>query len=158
LESTRSPYHSKSHARREKKKAKEQLSGGGLLDIASALKGVDSDEEEDGEDRHVQEGEDEAMVEGERLAKPKKKKNKTGMIGEGKGATLTGKQRKRALCVLASYTYGLHTNDRYRKMERLRHPLILSNPSYSANPFATIRTHASNTLVKHQVPTPADAS
>lgn len=39
-----------------------------------------------------------------------------------------------------------------RKIERLRHPLILSNPQFGSNPFQTIRTHAQNTLIKH-VPT-----
>lgn len=35
-----------------------------------------------------------------------------------------------------------------RELEKLRQPLILSNPQYSSNPFQTIRTHAQNTLVK----------
>jgi len=55
-----------------------------------------------------------------------------GQIGEGKQAPLRNSQRKRAL-----------------QTERLRIPLILSNPEYAANPFKTIRTHAQNTLIKH---------
>ncbi|KAG1757454.1 ribosome biogenesis protein SLX9-domain-containing protein [Suillus lakei] len=40
------------------------------------------------------------------------------------------------------------------ELEKLRQPLILSNPQYSSNPFQTIRTHAQNTLVKRaDVPT-----
>lgn len=39
-------------------------------------------------------------------------------------------------------------NPLFRELEKLRQPLILSNPQYSSNPFQTIRTHALNTLVK----------
>ncbi|KIK71165.1 hypothetical protein GYMLUDRAFT_319187 [Collybiopsis luxurians FD-317 M1] len=56
-------------------------------------------------------------------------------IGEGQRVTLSDTQRKKAL-----------------KVERLRHPLILSNPKFSSNPFETIRQHAENTLLKHEVP------
>jgi ribosome biogenesis protein SLX9 len=37
----------------------------------------------------------------------------------------------------------------YRELERFRHPLILQNPEFSANPFETIQIHAKNTLLKH---------
>ena len=36
--------------------------------------------------------------------------------------------------------------------ERRRIPMILANSEFSSNPFQTIRKHAQNTLVKHQVP------
>ena len=39
-----------------------------------------------------------------------------------------------------------------RAAERLRVPMILSNPEFSSNPFETIRKHAQNTLLKHEVP------
>ncbi|KAI0002067.1 ribosome biogenesis protein SLX9-domain-containing protein [Russula vinacea] len=35
------------------------------------------------------------------------------------------------------------------KAERFRQPLIRSNPEFAASPFETIRTHARNTLVPH---------
>ena len=43
-------------------------------------------------------------------------------------------------------------------MERLRAPMILANPDYASNPFQTIRTHARNTLLKHELPAPWDAT
>ncbi|KAL4064931.1 ribosome biogenesis protein SLX9-domain-containing protein [Scleroderma yunnanense] len=57
---------------------------------------------------------------------------KTRQIGEGRGNPLTRSQRRRAL-----------------EVERLRHPLILSDPRFSNSPFETIRIHAQNTLEKH---------
>lgn len=62
---------------------------------------------------------------------PPQAKARSGIIGEGKDAPLTKAQRKRVL-----------------EMERLRHPLILTDPHYAAHPFQTIRTHAQNTLEK----------
>ncbi|OBZ80039.1 hypothetical protein A0H81_00893 [Grifola frondosa] len=64
-----------------------------------------------------------------------KAKPKPGQIGEGKGVPLSKAQRKRAL-----------------QVERMRVPMILSNPEFTLNPFQTIRTHAQNTLLKHQPP------
>jgi len=60
---------------------------------------------------------------------------KSGKIGEGKGLLFTATRRKRAL-----------------QLELIRQPAILSNKDFASNPFGTIRTHAQNTLVKHQVP------
>ncbi|KAI0331942.1 hypothetical protein GY45DRAFT_1344944 [Cubamyces sp. BRFM 1775] len=128
LEQSRSPY-SKSHERRLKRKAKEQVAGG-MGDIKAAISAVEDDipvaamnsiADEDGTD----------ATEG---PKPKSKP-KPGQIGEGKGAPLSKNQRKRAL-----------------QLERMRIPLILATPEFSANPFQTIRTHAQNTLVKHEPP------
>jgi hypothetical protein len=59
-----------------------------------------------------------------------------GQIGQGKGTPLTRSQRRRAL-----------------KAERFRQPLIRADPSFTANPFGTIRTHAQNTLVPRQATT-----
>ncbi|KAF8507144.1 hypothetical protein F5888DRAFT_74732 [Russula emetica] len=39
------------------------------------------------------------------------------------------------------------------KAERFRQPLIRLNPEFAANPFETIRTHARNTLVPHRLTT-----
>ncbi|KAJ7706065.1 hypothetical protein B0H17DRAFT_1035474 [Mycena rosella] len=82
LESTHSPY-SKSHARRQKRKAKEQV-GGGLDEIQLALAAVEDDD--DGVDAPQE--------------STKKPKPKPGQIGEGKGAPLSKAQRQRALYVL----------------------------------------------------------
>jgi len=128
LESSR-PQHSKSHERRMKRKAKEQVAGG-LTEIQAAIAALEAaDTVADlpvvGESSHPNED----------AAEAKPPKGKSGQIGEGRGATLSKAQRKRAL-----------------QTERLRMPLIRSNPQFSASPFETIRTHAQNTLVKHQVP------
>ncbi|KAF5390313.1 hypothetical protein D9757_002813 [Collybiopsis confluens] len=130
LELTQSPY-SKSHQRRLKRRLREQI-GHGLDDIRDALQSVDptnvdltkpkaSDMHVDGEENPPQ-SISQAQV-------------RSGQIGAGKGTTLSGSQRKKAL-----------------KVERLRHPLILSNPRFSSNPFEAIRKHAQNTLIKHEAP------
>jgi len=94
LESRFSPY-SKSHNRRLKRKAKEQLSGG-LDEMRVALENLDS------ESHHVQPTEvsSEQAIERPRnsLANATQSNPKPSlMIGEGKSATLTKAQRKRAL-------------------------------------------------------------
>ncbi|RDB28908.1 hypothetical protein Hypma_015413 [Hypsizygus marmoreus] len=126
LETTDSPY-SKSHARRVKRKAKEQIASG-LGDMQLAIAALDDDMPPAVQDSvHSTEGNDtESQI---------KSQTKPGMIGEGKKATLSKSQRKRAL-----------------QLEQIRHPLILSNPDFASNPFQTIRTHAQNTLLKHQAP------
>lgn len=53
------------------------------------------------------------------------------------------------LCELMRFLHlSARINPLFRELEKLRQPLILSNPQYSSNPFQTIRTHALNTLVK----------
>jgi len=113
---------SKNQKRRLKKKLKEQV-GGGLDSILAAISALDNGDIP----RGVAEQTDE-------LVQPKAKP-KPGQIGEGKGAPLKHNQRKRTL-----------------EMERLRAPMILANPLYASNPFQTIRTHAQNTLLKHEHP------
>jgi len=56
-----------------------------------------------------------------------------GQIGEGKHNSLTSNQRKRTF-----------------QAEHLRHKLIMQDRNFTANPFQTIRTHAQNTLIKHE--------
>ncbi|KAJ3909737.1 ribosome biogenesis protein SLX9-domain-containing protein, partial [Lentinula edodes] len=144
LELTQSPY-SKSHQRRIKKKAKEQI-GYGLEEIRTALESVD-------DSRALSTiAQDASATAGKTDKSQMKSKVKSNQIGEGKGATLSNTQRKNALFVsrLCSMKYEL--TSLYRKIERLRYPLILSNPQFGSNPFQTIRTHAQNTLIKH-VPT-----
>ncbi|KAI0080252.1 hypothetical protein K474DRAFT_293568 [Panus rudis PR-1116 ss-1] len=126
LESSRSPY-SKSHERRLKRKAKEQVAGG-LSDIQAALPTLDDQIPDSVKDAAAQGNDDIA-------GNTSRPEPKVGQIGEGKKEPLSKSQRKRAL-----------------KMERLRIPMILSNPEFASNPFQTIRTHAQNTLVKHKTP------
>ncbi|KAE9410979.1 hypothetical protein BT96DRAFT_799186, partial [Gymnopus androsaceus JB14] len=120
IELRQSPY-SKSHERRMKRKNREQI-GQGLGDIRDALQ-----DSEKSKSLHMQ-------VDGDNASKSSTQHSKvrSNQIGEGKGSTLSEKQRKKAL-----------------KTELLRQRLILSNPEFSSNPFQTIRTHAQNTLVKH---------
>ncbi|TFK97042.1 ribosome biogenesis protein SLX9-domain-containing protein [Pterulicium gracile] len=129
------PY-SKSHARRMKRKEREQVAGG-LGDIQDAIGDLLGDEapsETIAESNKKAAKRKQTDMEVEGGEDPKKTKTvQAGVIGQGKNTTLTKAQRKRAL-----------------ELERLRHPRILSNPAYSSNPFETIRTHAQNTLVKHQ--------
>ncbi|KAI0673465.1 ribosome biogenesis protein SLX9-domain-containing protein [Trametes maxima] len=133
LEQSRSPY-SKSHERRLKRKAKEQVAGG-MDDMHAAISAV-----EDAIPAAVQNtiaadaATDIDAIDGPDASKAKSKP-KPGLIGEGKGTPLTKNQRKRAL-----------------QLERMRVPLILATPEFAANPFRTIRTHAQNTLVKHEPP------
>ncbi|KAG5648084.1 hypothetical protein DXG03_007119 [Asterophora parasitica] len=125
LETFNSPY-SKSHARRVKRKAKEQIANG-LSDMQDAIAALD--DEIPTPVRESVKNTAEASQD-----PPPKAHVKPGMIGEGKKEPLSKSQRKRAL-----------------QMEQVRHPLILSNPDFAANPFQTIRTHAQNTLVKRQI-------
>ncbi|KAL0579111.1 hypothetical protein V5O48_002894 [Marasmius crinis-equi] len=127
LELTQSPY-SKSHVRRMKRKAREQIAGG-LDDMQVALNSLDGAEADP--PKPSDEGDKEEPTQPTKTTS----KTKPGQIGEGKGATLSNQKRKQVL-----------------QAERLRHPLILQNPQFSSNPFQTIRTHAQNTLVKHAPP------
>ncbi|KAI0694892.1 ribosome biogenesis protein SLX9-domain-containing protein [Cytidiella melzeri] len=132
LATSRSPY-SKSHERRLKRKAREQVAGG-LHEITAALAEVATDSIpvavlQSGAVRTA----DSLTMTPEESSTNRHRKVASGQIGEGRHNPLSKSQRKRAL-----------------QAERLRIPLILSNPQFSANPFETIRTHAQNTLVKHE--------
>ncbi|CDO76613.1 hypothetical protein BN946_scf184868.g27 [Trametes cinnabarina] len=129
LEQSRSPY-SKSHERRLKRKAKEQVAGG-LGDIRAAISAL----EEDIPVAVQHSVTDANETDGASAPKPAKPKPKPGQIGEGKGVPLNENQRKKAL-----------------QLERMRIPLILATPEFATNPFQTIRTHAQNTLIKHNPP------
>ena len=92
IEASRLPY-SKSHAKRLKRKAKEELAGGSLSDIQSAIAAVESD------DKTLA---GETLVEHSKDADPSKLPAKTsnaGLIGEGKGVPLSQTKRKNALYV-----------------------------------------------------------
>ncbi|KAH9837076.1 ribosome biogenesis protein SLX9-domain-containing protein [Rhodofomes roseus] len=125
LEASRSPY-SKSHERRLKRKAKEQVAGG-LGEMQAAIAALD-DELPPAVVQSTTVQDDE-----EQPSKAKKARPTPGLIGEGKGAPLSKNQRKRAL-----------------QLEKMRIPMIISNPEFASNPFQTIRTHAQNTLLKHE--------
>ncbi|KAI0715268.1 ribosome biogenesis protein SLX9-domain-containing protein [Earliella scabrosa] len=130
LEQSRSPY-SKSHERRLKRKAREQVAGG-MGEIKAAISAVEDDIPTAVQNSVAADTDD---ASGPDPSHPKKVKPKPGQIGEGKGAPLTKNQRKRAL-----------------QVERMRIPMILATPEFAANPFQTIRTHAQNTLLKHEPP------
>lgn len=92
LESTHSPY-SKSHSRRLKRKSREQIAGG-LSDVQAALPALESEgitvQDDSPETKQTPQ---DTLAEDDRP----KAKLKPGQIGEGKGATLSNKQRKNAL-------------------------------------------------------------
>lgn len=91
LETTNSPY-SKSHNRRMKRKSKEQIAGG-LSDMQAAISALDETIPTSVQNS-IEAGDDHAR---DSKSKPHVK---PGMIGEGKKATLSKSQRKRALYVL----------------------------------------------------------
>ncbi|VDB99782.1 unnamed protein product [Peniophora sp. CBMAI 1063] len=123
LEETRAPY-SKSHNRRIKRKERDEIAGGALKGLSSVLSQLDDAPAAAAADSG-------AEIE----AAPQRARPRPGQIGEGKSAPLSKAQRKKAL-----------------KTEKFRLPLIMQNPEFKANPFATIRTHAQNTLIQHQPP------
>ncbi|KAI9457731.1 ribosome biogenesis protein SLX9-domain-containing protein [Russula earlei] len=170
LEASRAPY-SKSHARRLKRRERERLGAvGDLTSLRAALPSVASLAEAAADgggarsagkkaiDAAATASTSSAAIAGEGVldddgaASPKfvaksnssatatitpdarvaPQSTRPGMIGEGRGNPLSRSQRRRAL-----------------KAERFRQPLIRSNPEFAANPFATIQTHAQNTLVPH---------
>ena len=92
--STGKPY-SKSHAKRLKRKAKEELAGGTLADIQSAIAAVESDHKILGEGTFTEPPKNEPP-------KPPTKKPNTGLIGEGNTMPPSQNQRKNAL--YASYS------------------------------------------------------
>ncbi|PIL31636.1 hypothetical protein GSI_06338 [Ganoderma sinense ZZ0214-1] len=134
LEQTRSPY-SKSHERRLKRRAREQVAGG-MSEIKAAISAL-----EDGNPETIQNSVPTDDAGADAASRPQKARPKPGQIGEGKGVPLSKSQRKRTL-----------------QVERMRIPMILATPEFAANPFQTIRTHAQNSLLKHEPPTAASTS
>ena len=118
---TSSLTYSKAQRRRFNRKQHEQV-GGGLADVKAALFTLDD----------VPAPTPAVSAQQQQETRPNSGSAPPGMIGEGKGNPLNKNQRKKAL-----------------QLERLRHPMILSNKRYSSNPFQTIRTHAQNTLVQN---------
>lgn len=146
VEASRQPY-SKSHAKRLKRKAKEELAGGALSDIQSAIAAMESGEKTLA--THTL-----AEPPGDGTSKPPAKPPTTGSIGEGKGAPLSQTQRKNALYVPHSEPIlRIVLILRIRKLERIRHPMIIANSEFKASPFRAIRIHAQNTLARNATPT-----
>jgi len=119
---SQAPY-SKSHARRVKRKAKESLTAN-LSDMRDVLETLEIP-------LSSQMGGSASTS----VQKQDARSSSTKKIGEGAGQPLSKRQRQKALAT-----------------EQVRLPLIMANSAFSANPFATIRTHAQNTLVKHEAP------
>ncbi|KAJ1307497.1 hypothetical protein OPQ81_001596 [Rhizoctonia solani] len=115
------PY-SKSHNRRLKRKQKAALS----TDLESVQKALNTI----AEGMLLPAAEPNGNPEDSQAIRPKQV---SGMIGEGKGVSLTKQQRKRAL-----------------ELERLRQPVIMTNSDYRKNPFDAIRKHAQNSLLSHE--------
>ena len=118
LEASRTPY-SKSHARRLKRKEREQLSGSGMESLKTALPSITSSKSA-GEDPGgvmttsakstaaatttgpSSESECAPAPDTEAPSPP----TRLGQIGQGKGTPLTRSQRRRALCV--NFFFSLH--------------------------------------------------
>ncbi|CEL55383.1 hypothetical protein RSOLAG1IB_01393 [Rhizoctonia solani AG-1 IB] len=115
-----SPY-SRSHNRRLKRKQKSMLS----TDLQSVQKALDTIAED-----LIPAAETRSGIADHT---PLRSKQTPGMIGEGKGVTLTKRQRKRAL-----------------ELERLRQSTIMTNTDYRQNPFDAIRRHAQSSLLSHE--------
>ncbi|KAG1867942.1 ribosome biogenesis protein SLX9-domain-containing protein [Suillus subalutaceus] len=110
--------YSKVQRRRFNRRQREQV-GGGLDDIGAVLSAIDTgDSPEQGS----------PVAEETKDARAHKVQPKT--LHDWRGQGNAAKEEPAKTCF------------------KLRHPLILSNPQYSSNPFQTIRTHAQNTLVK----------
>lgn len=140
IKTATTPY-SKAQKRRFNRKQREQL-GGGLGSIEAVISAL-----EEKEISSPAETQSEVTI-SQRL----QVKARAGLIGEGKSVPLTKAQRKRVLCVVNSDVSSWLKFNPSREMERLRHPLVLTNPQYAANPFQTIRTHVQNTLEKRKPP------
>ena len=86
--------------------------------------------------------------------KQRRGKTNQGLIGVGKNEPLKKHQRQRVLRVTFvdyfPWRWSAETNSFFRKVEKLRQPLLISTPEFKQNPFQAIRTHAENTLVKHE--------
>ncbi|WVR09744.1 hypothetical protein IAU60_006820 [Kwoniella sp. DSM 27419] len=135
VQSAPHPYllKSKSHARREKRKARSELSTN-LTSLNTALETVlpeavrpleepvkkKRNKAEEAQRRELEE------VERKRAAQREREK---GMIGEGKGRTLGEKKRRGAIQDAAK-----------------RIPAVMAHPAYKTNPWAAIREHVGNTV------------
>ena len=142
------PY-SKSHDRRLRRKAKEQIIGGNLKDLQTAIAALD-DSYDKAPEGHAPADD---VTPSPNTSIPKCHP-KPGKIGEGKKNPFSKLQRKQALYgLIPSFPWWLGLAFLGNSvLEQLRQPLVLSNPEFSSNPFQTLRTHAQNTLSKYHPP------
>ncbi|CAD6583892.1 MAG: hypothetical protein TREMPRED_003672 [Tremellales sp. Tagirdzhanova-0007] len=123
------PY-SRSHTRRVRRKAREQLAGGQLHSVAAALSEVLPDTDPPSALKR--------MTRVEREAKERKlddARRELSKIGIGKGRTLTERARRKQI-----------------KIQAKRIPAIMQHPEYRKDPWATIRLHASNSVAAKDAP------
>ncbi len=142
------PY-SKSHMKRLKRKARDQLAGGDLASLAAQL----ADGDGDGAD-----SEDEAATSRRSKAvktplTPEEKAQRAadqGKIGQGTGRTLKEDQRRKQMYVLVQAVCLLQAtplNSPLRStINRTHMAAVLQNPAFKQDPFAAIRLHAANSL------------
>ncbi|ORY35504.1 ribosome biogenesis protein SLX9-domain-containing protein [Naematelia encephala] len=116
------PY-SRSHNRREKRKAKQQLAGGELHSVAAALSIAL------GEDPSQLPTPTSAVQKQEARRKAEEKRLEDSKIKEGKGRTLSEKARRAQI-----------------KLESKRIPAVMKHPEFQKNPWAAIRLHAGNSV------------
>jgi len=170
LEASRAPY-SKSHARRLKRREKEELTAGGLGSLKAALPSIapttrttaattiggSSAGQMDAAATTNTTTATAAAIIDDASVKPinnelkSKSKQPTDQL-EMPPPPPTPRPGQ----IGESHDAPLMRSQRRRralKAERFRQPLIRSNPEFAANPFETIRTHARNTLVSHHRPT-----
>ncbi|BEJ11622.1 hypothetical protein CspHIS471_0200820 [Cutaneotrichosporon sp. HIS471] len=128
------PY-SRSHFRREKRKAKSAVAlGGGLGSVALALGEVAGDEPVDKVEKGKAKSKKEVMEDVVRRREEEaRRKAEEGKIGEGAGHGLKEKARRKQISANAQ-----------------RIPAVMAHPAFKANPWATIREHASNSLAEAQ--------
>ncbi|WWD19187.1 hypothetical protein CI109_103645 [Kwoniella shandongensis] len=137
---------SKSHARREKRKAKSHLGGNDLSSLETALALVipsTEDPEDDIEDDKKLKKKVVSKKSKEQIMKEKEEERRRaverekerGKIGEGRGKTLGEKKRREAVQDAAK-----------------RIPAVMVHPAYKQNPWAAIREHVGNTVAVKEKP------
>ncbi|KAK4687014.1 hypothetical protein P7C73_g3096, partial [Tremellales sp. Uapishka_1] len=124
------PY-SRSHIKREKKKAKEQLTGGELHSIAVGLSEALGEVEEEEKPIRIKTAEERRREKEEE----QRRKEEAGKIGQGGKRTLSEKKRREQI-----------------KTQGKRIPIIMKHPAFKTNPWETIRLHASNSIAFKEKP------
>ncbi|WVQ95084.1 hypothetical protein IAU59_002178 [Kwoniella sp. CBS 9459] len=140
VQSAPHPYlvKSKSHLRREKRKARSEASSTNLASLENALDEVIPQPEPTSSshsatlpigsrEKKSASRSQEEKVEAKRLMQQKLKEK--GMIGEGRGRTLGEKKRRGIIQEGAK-----------------RMPAVMAHPAYKSNPWAAIREHVGNTI------------
>ncbi|WOO76714.1 uncharacterized protein LOC62_01G000337 [Vanrija pseudolonga] len=126
------PY-SKSHARREKRKAAQQL-GSGLGSVAAAL--FEAAGEVPVPTAPVATSRGKKRAEVVEVPPQLRKREADGKIGEGSAKTMGERRRRKQISAAAQ-----------------RIPAVMAHPSFKASPWATIREHAANSLAAAEAST-----